>query len=65
MARYELITKTALDETIEHIENAKTAITFAFADNAELALQAVDQLDIAITIIRTSRTACNVRPETD
>jgi hypothetical protein len=62
MATYELIPKWATDEALECIENAKTAISFAYANNPDLSLRATTELDNAINKLQFNRTECNVQP---
>lgn len=63
MVTYELIPKWATDDALECIENAKTAIAFAHANNPELSLKTTEQLDLAINKIQMNRTGCNVQPQ--
>jgi len=62
MVTYELLPKWAIDNMLEYIENAKTAIAFGHANNPELSLRATEELDKAIKEIKINRTECNVRP---
>lgn len=62
MITYELLPKWATNDALECIENAKTAIAFAHANNPELSLRATEELDKAIKKLQMNRTECNVQP---